>query len=526
MVYDGVKLIEERYYDHATLAGKLIRRYYYEEGINKLAMIEEYFGATTPANVYIPLTDERGTLMGVIDGKSGNATYGQIIEKLYYNSTGLCKSFSGSGGENTRDDGSGYNLGRSQYIPFGWCGMYRDPFTGHYHTHFRDYDPIHARWLSEDPAGYKDGLNLYAAYMGVNGVDKYGLDDTGCFGSAWGDSLFADFFGSLFEYEVGGKAKKTKDDSGLTANWEWQPPKGGFGGRVGGRIIASTLRLAPVEKNPSPLSLMGIDDGARQVPYLDSGMRLYTGETAAGFYADPREAGIDLLLECAPLAFEGLSAGRRTVSGMRATRRIKLRPTKYDIFENTVTYVGQDIGSIGIKSGKYDSFMVNSCYVKPNVSIALNSTGMANTLTTASKNTKITFYATPDGTLVPATGYRYMDSKYFQVTSQNMEAPLSYFSTSKFPTGSSARDGLQIFYEKGNPYSWSDARLVGKFDTLQLITKEGNAFIKIPLENQDIGRYLEPFTRYYPEYGIGGHPQYLPINKVNVTFEEVLLLPE
>jgi len=52
----------------------------------------------------------------------------------------------------------------------------RDRFTGLYHTYFRDYDPVHSRWLSEDPAGYADGLNLNAAYMDVNGVDPLGLD--------------------------------------------------------------------------------------------------------------------------------------------------------------------------------------------------------------------------------------------------------------------------------------------------------------------------------------------------------------
>jgi hypothetical protein len=54
--------------------------------------------------------------------------------------------------------------------------MYHDEFTGKYHTHFREFDPVHNRWLSEDPAGYADGLNLYAAYMDVNGVDPLGLD--------------------------------------------------------------------------------------------------------------------------------------------------------------------------------------------------------------------------------------------------------------------------------------------------------------------------------------------------------------
>ncbi len=63
----------------------------------------------------------------------------------------------------------------------------RDPFTGLYHTHFREFSPIHNRWLSEDPAGYADGLNLYAAYMGVNGVDPLGLDDYSGYG--WGSSM-------------------------------------------------------------------------------------------------------------------------------------------------------------------------------------------------------------------------------------------------------------------------------------------------------------------------------------------------
>jgi hypothetical protein len=52
--------------------------------------------------------------------------------------------------------------------------MYRDPYTGHYLTHYRVYDPHTARWLTHDPAGFADGLNLYAAYMGVNGVDPNG----------------------------------------------------------------------------------------------------------------------------------------------------------------------------------------------------------------------------------------------------------------------------------------------------------------------------------------------------------------
>jgi len=167
-LYDGLSLIEERRLDDDAL----LRRYYYEGPINKLALVEVFNGAATLENAYVPLTDDRGTIMGVIDVTDPqNIT---LIEKLYYNSTGLCKSYDGSDTENLIPDTS-FNIARSQYLPFGWCGMYRDPFTGKYHTHFRDYDPLHNRWLSPDPAGYQDGLNLYAAYMGVNEIDLYGL---------------------------------------------------------------------------------------------------------------------------------------------------------------------------------------------------------------------------------------------------------------------------------------------------------------------------------------------------------------
>jgi hypothetical protein len=54
--------------------------------------------------------------------------------------------------------------------------LYKDRFSGLYDTQYREYDPVHGRWLSPAPAGYRDGLNLYAAYMGVNGIDPLGLD--------------------------------------------------------------------------------------------------------------------------------------------------------------------------------------------------------------------------------------------------------------------------------------------------------------------------------------------------------------
>ena len=44
------------------------------------------------------------------------------------------------------------------------------------------------------------------------------------------------------------------------------------------------------------------------------------------------------------------------------------------------------------------------------------------------------FYVSPNREVMPATAYRYMDSKYAQTTMNTMEAPLSYFGFEKFNT--------------------------------------------------------------------------------------------
>jgi len=140
---------------------------------------------------------------------------------------------------------------------------------------------------------------------------------------------------------------------------------------------------------------------------------------------------------------------------------------------------------------------------------------------------RVAFYVNPRGETLPATAYRYMDSKYAETVMQTMEAPLSYFGFEKFSTGSEARDAFQIFFEAGNPKSWSDARLRGTFDTLQLFTSEGELLVKIPLERGGLGPLPEPFTRSYPEYGRGNTYQLVPaFPNLKVKFSEVTLLPE
>ena len=124
---------------------------------------------------------------------------------------------------------------------------------------------------------------------------------------------------------------------------------------------------------------------------------------------------------------------------------------------------------------------------------------------------KTDFYVTPSGEAVPATGYRYMDSKYAEQTMSSMSAPGSYFGFEKFDSASAAQDAFQISPE------WSDCGLRGEFDTLQVIDD-----MYVPKAYGDKGPGLEPFTRCYPEYGKGGAQQY--IFKGTIKFKKVKLI--
>ena len=124
---------------------------------------------------------------------------------------------------------------------------------------------------------------------------------------------------------------------------------------------------------------------------------------------------------------------------------------------------------------------------------------------------KTDFYVTPDGDVFPATGYRYMDSKYAQQTIDSMSAPGSYFGFEKFDSAKQAQNAFQV-----SP-NWSDCKLRGEFDTLQVM---GEAYV--PREYGDTGIALEPFTRCYPEYGKGGVQQY--IYRGTIHFKNVQII--
>ena len=108
---------------------------------------------------------------------------------------------------------------------------------------------------------------------------------------------------------------------------------------------------------------------------------------------------------------------------------------------------------------------------------------------------------------------------------------VTYFGFDKFGSGKQARDAFQI---KGKEHidpnipkdgSWSDARLRGQFDTLQLY-ENGTPRARVPREYGDTpGQPLEPFTKAYPEYGPGGKQQ-LHADGQTLEYDKVTVLPE
>ncbi|MCW0936404.1 RHS repeat-associated core domain-containing protein, partial [Pantoea sp. RG18] len=151
------------------------------------------------------------------------------------------------------------------------------------------------------------------------------------------------------------------------------------------------------------------------------------------------------------------------------------------------------------------------------------------------------FYVGPAGpsATMPSTAYRYVRylkddgsvDKWVPGLLENKKAPVTYFGFEKFETGKTARDAFQIKGpEKVDPtlpgdVSWSDARIRGRFDTLQLY-ENGTPQVRHPRMFGDaIGAPLEQFTNAYPEYGKGGVQQ-MYAEKREVSFDDIDILPE
>jgi RHS repeat-associated protein len=215
--------------------------------------------------------------------------------------------------------GTSYHAVRSERETpkrYRYSGKERDEENGFYYYGARYYAPWLGRWTRPDPARLEDGLCPYAYVRnnpirrldpdGRQGYDTYEIG----MGMMWQqmsreiEGLITGIFGGHAYVDV------------ARNKVEYQGPTGGVGGMVGGVVRAGTVRLVPIEDNPTMTSLMGMEAGASLVPVLDPGARLVTGESVTGQEASRGWALVQFGLDVTPLALElhGMSVEARMAS--------------------------------------------------------------------------------------------------------------------------------------------------------------------------------------------------------------------
>jgi RHS repeat-associated protein len=146
--YSGHQVIEER-----DGSDQVTRQLIYGNGIDEVIRVDKYNGSTsTPYYLHI---NDMGSITAVTDAN------GNIIERVYYDIYGM-PTFKDAAGNVIPKSSIGNNI--------LFQGREYDPELNLYYFRARYYDPIMGRFLSTDPMGYADSMNLYQAF-GMNPVN-------------------------------------------------------------------------------------------------------------------------------------------------------------------------------------------------------------------------------------------------------------------------------------------------------------------------------------------------------------------
>jgi RHS repeat-associated protein len=152
--YSGNHVIEER-----DGSDNVLNQYIYGNGIDEIIRMDSYSGAT--ATPYYFHTNGIGSVTAITDAN------GDIVERVSYDTYGM-PTFTDAAGEVISKSTIGNTL--------LFHGRRYDAETNLYYFRVRYYDLIMGRFLQTDPMGYKDSMNLYAAFNmnGVNFTDPMG----------------------------------------------------------------------------------------------------------------------------------------------------------------------------------------------------------------------------------------------------------------------------------------------------------------------------------------------------------------
>jgi RHS repeat-associated protein len=159
--YEGYRVIEER--DNSE---RVTKQYVYGSGIDELLRMDIYQNQTpTPYYLHHNLI---GSVTGITD-ENGN-----LIELVEYDPYGKPYFLKPTGNpQNPYESSESSTIGNTTLFQ----GREYDSETGLYYFRARYYDPELGRFLSSDPMGYQDSMNLYQAFNcnPVNFLDPLGL---------------------------------------------------------------------------------------------------------------------------------------------------------------------------------------------------------------------------------------------------------------------------------------------------------------------------------------------------------------
>jgi RHS repeat-associated protein len=159
-VYDGSECIEE-----ATKDGKVLRSYVYSNRIDEVLQLK----GRKQNEVFFYHANSIGSIAALTSGQ------GQVVELYKYDPFGQTKVLAPDGTPNNLSDNpvlAASVVGN----PYMFTGRWFDPETGFYYYRARFYNPATGRFVSRDPKGFEEGMNLYeyVRHNPVNKVDPLG----------------------------------------------------------------------------------------------------------------------------------------------------------------------------------------------------------------------------------------------------------------------------------------------------------------------------------------------------------------
>jgi RHS repeat-associated protein len=267
------------------------------EGARRIALIESRGAART---IRFQLDNQLGSACSEVD------EYGRVMSVEEYYAFGETAR---------RSSHSSSETGTKRHR---YTGKERDGESGLYYHGARYYAPWLVRWISCDPKDVEDGPNCYAFVKNnpVTLVDPDGAQSYDPSGQDIGMGIMFRQMSMEVEAMIEGIFGGHSFVDIASNRVEYSGPSGGVGGMWGGVVRTVTLRIAPIEDNPTMSSLMGMEAGASLVPILDPGERLIAGTTVTGQETSRGWAALQFGLDVIPLAAElrAVSAPARVAS--------------------------------------------------------------------------------------------------------------------------------------------------------------------------------------------------------------------